>query len=112
MSRMRHPNVLAFYGASLEADRHISLVTEAATGGTLKAWLYQSEGAPLPQNRSLSARLSIAMDILHAFVYFETRKPIVLHRDLKPSNVFIMSDGRAVVADFGLAPRACVTLEQ
>ena len=103
MSRMRHPNVLAFYGASLEADRHISLVTEAATGGTLKAWLYQSEGAPLPQNRSLSARLSIAMDILHAFVYFETRKPIVLHRDLKPSNVFIMSDGRAVVADFGLA---------
>jgi len=103
MSRMRHPNVLAFYGAALEAERHISLVTEMATGGTLKAWLYQSKGVALPNKRSLNERLSIAMDILHAFVYFETRTPIVLHRDLKPSNVFIMSDGRAVVADFGLA---------
>ena len=98
MARLRHPNVLAFYGANANG-RDASVVCEYAPGGTLKQWLHENKG----KKRSLSARLGMALDIARAFAYLESRTPRVMHRDLKPSNVFVSVDGRALVADFGLA---------
>jgi serine/threonine-protein kinase TNNI3K len=100
MARLRHPNVLAFYGANTDANgTNAHVVCEYAPGGTLKQWLYENKG----KKRSLSARLEMGLDIARAFAYLESRTPRVMHRDLKPSNVFVSVDGRALVADFGLA---------
>ena len=98
MARVRHPNVLAFYGAALSESR-CDIVVEHAAGGTLKAWLHESGR----QKRSLSERLDVGLDVARAFAYLESRTPSVMHRYLKPSNVFVGMDGRAMVADFGLS---------
>jgi len=106
MARLRHPNVLAFYGAALSCSR-AELVIEHAPGGTLKAWLHQDG-----KKKSLSERLGVALDVARAFAYLESRTPSVMHRDLKPSNVFLGADGRALVADFGLARFVAASGEQ
>ncbi|MEV3987659.1 protein kinase [Streptomyces sp. NPDC049837] len=50
---------------------------------------------PLPRAHRLIADIAAAIDSLHAQGW--------VHADLKPGNVLIMADGRAVLADFGLA---------
>lgn len=97
MARLRHPNLLPFYGVSLDAA-HIALVCQYAEGGTLKHWLHSGK-----VRRSLGTRLQVVLDIARGMTYLAARTPAVMHRDLKPSNVFMTMDDRALVADFGLA---------
>ena len=95
MARLRHPNVLSFYGFGVDAEeKKCAIVCEYANGGTLKAWLYGRKRQPL------RARLEVALGIARGMDYLSSRN--VLHRDLKPSNVFMKGD-LPVIADFGLA---------
>lgn len=94
MARLRHPNVICFYGFGVDKTQRCAVACEYADGGTLKAWLYDGK------RRKLRSRLEVALDIARAMEYVSRQG--VLHRDLKPSNVF-MKGHRAIVADFGLA---------
>lgn len=49
--------------------------------------------------------VSIALQMLSAIEAAHSLSPPVIHRDIKPSNILFAPDGRALLADFGIAKR-------
>lgn len=71
------------------------LVMPFFAGGSLAAKL-QRDGTPaIAETVQLAAQLAQGLDALHARG--------ILHRDVKPSNVLLDENGRAALADFGIA---------
>jgi WD40 repeat protein len=99
VAALNHPNILTVFDVSSHAVPGAStpgipfVVTELLEGETLRE---VSRRAPTPR-RVLSFAVQVAhgLDAAHA-------KGIV-HRDLKPENVFVTTDGRVKLLDFGLA---------
>jgi len=91
---LAHPNVnqLFDYG---EWEGRPYMVLELLPGGTLEGRL--REGRPLPDADTERLASEIAAGLAHAHA-----KGLV-HRDLKPANVLCDADGRAKIADFGIA---------
>lgn len=94
LARLAHPNVLPVYEAG-SADGVAFLVSELVDGGTLRAWA----GAP----RADADKLRVLLEAARGVAAGHARA--LVHRDIKPENVLVGSDGRARVADFGLAAR-------
>ncbi len=94
----RHENILQVYYAD-EEDGLYYFVMEYIDGLDLAQLLsqYLAEGELMPH----ADVLRIGRAIARALDYAHERG--VIHRDVKPSNVMIASDGRVVLADFGLA---------
>jgi eukaryotic-like serine/threonine-protein kinase len=93
---LKHPNTVEILDFVEEPGR-IYLVMELLEGRTL-AELDREQG-PLPLRR-VCALLSQACDALHA-----AHAHGVVHRDIKPDNLFVLSDDRLKVLDFGVARR-------
>jgi hypothetical protein len=55
--------------------------------------------------------LSVARELLSAIEAAHALSPPVIHRDIKPSNILFAPDGRALLADFGIAKRLAATDE-
>ena len=68
---------------------------EFVEGATLKALLDRERRMPL------SAVIRLMEDVLAGLQYSHDQG--VVHRDLKPSNIMITREGRAKIADFGIA---------
>ena len=93
VAALSHPNILDLHDVGSEGG--VSwVVTELLEGQTLKTRL---EEGPLPWRRAVEIALALAegLEAAHARG--------VVHRDVKPSNVFLTSDGRVKVLDFGIA---------
>ncbi len=95
-SALSHPNILAVYDVG-EMEGRPFIAMEYLEGQTLRARL---GGALLPHRQALeyAVQISHGLDAAH-------RKGIV-HRDLKPENLWVTSDGRIKILDFGLAKYA------
>ncbi len=93
VAALSHPNILDIHDVGSEGGVSWA-VTELLEGQTLKARL--DEGA-LPWRRAVEVALALAegLEAAHARG--------VVHRDVKPSNVFLTSDGRVKILDFGIA---------
>ena len=90
---LNHPNILAVYDIGTEGTRAF-MVTELLEGRTLADAL--AEG-PLPARRAVDYARQIADGLAAA------HDRGVVHRDIKPGNVFVTTDGRIRILDFGLA---------
>ena len=64
----------------------------------ITGWVIKGSGRP-----SIEHIVGIIVDVAEALEYLHSRAPAIYHSDLKPGNVLIDSDGRAYLADFGLA---------
>jgi len=93
LARLNHPNLLAVYELGTD-DTVTFIVTELLEGETLFDLL---KGGPLPWRRAVEIGAAIAAGVAAAHTAG------VVHRDLKPANVFVTTDGRIKVLDFGLA---------
>jgi Tol biopolymer transport system component len=93
VAALNHPNILTIY--EIEAhDGCPYLVSEVLEGETLQQRL--REGS-LPVRKSLDIAVQTAHGIAAA------HEKGIVHRDLKPANIFITTDGRIKILDFGLA---------
>ena len=91
---LSHPNIAGIYDYG-EFDCQPYLVLEYLNGGTLERRL--ACGKPLRPAEVERVARDIAAGLAHAHARG------IVHRDLKPSNVLFDEDGRAKLADFGIA---------
>jgi eukaryotic-like serine/threonine-protein kinase len=91
---LSHPNVTQLFDYGSWEGRPY-MVLEFLPGGTLEDRL--REGRPLPDAETERIAREIATGLAHA----HDRR--LVHRDLKPANVLFDADGRAKIADFGIA---------
>ena len=90
---LNHPNIVAIYDVGFnEGSPYI--VCELLEGQTLRKLL--AEGA-------LAVRLTAdyALQMVQGLIAAHDRR--IVHRDLKPENLFVTSDGRVKILDFGVA---------
>ncbi|MCC6318519.1 MAG: serine/threonine-protein kinase [Gemmatimonadaceae bacterium] len=99
-AQLQHPHILPLYDSGS---------TAAAHGGSMEFLYYVM---PYIQGETLREKLdrehqlgideavNIATEVAAALQYAHGRG--VIHRDIKPENI-LLSDGRAIVADFGIA---------
>jgi hypothetical protein len=95
MARLQHPNVVTVFDVGEQAGRTY-LAMELVRGATLARWLDEHRDW-----RSIVALFRGAASGLAA-----AHAAGIVHRDIKPGNILVGDDGRARVADFGIAASA------
>jgi serine/threonine protein kinase len=90
---LNHPNIVAVYDVGLNQGSPY-IVCELLEGLTLRRRL--ADG-PLPVRLALDYSLQIVQGLIAA----HDRR--IVHRDLKPENLFVTTDGRLKILDFGVA---------
>jgi WD40 repeat protein len=95
VAALNHPNILSIHDFGTSGGVAYA-VMELLEGETLRARL---EGASIPQRRAVELAIQIARGLAAA------HEKGIIHRDLKPENVFLTSDGRVKILDFGLAKK-------
>jgi sugar lactone lactonase YvrE len=93
VAALNHPNILAIHDIGTN-DSAPFLVTELLEGETLRERL--AEGA-LPVRKAIDIAVQAAHGVAAA------HEKGIVHRDLKPANIFLTTDGRVKILDFGLA---------
>ncbi len=92
-AKLQHPNVVTIHDIGVHNGIYY-LSAEYIPRGTLKERI-TGEGI------SVGEALNVLCDIAHGLDYAHEKG--VVHRDVKPGNVLFRKDGRAVLADFGIA---------
>ena len=93
VAALTHPNILAIHDYGSEEGAAYS-VTELLEGQTLRQRIVEG---PIPWRKAAEIAAEIADGLAAAHA-----KGIV-HRDLKPDNIFLTSEGRVKILDFGIA---------
>ena len=93
-ARLGHPNVVTIFDV-VEDDGRPWIVMELVPSRSLRD-VVDAEGPLSPQQAAgVGLQILAALRAAHALG--------IMHRDVKPGNVLIAADGRAVLADFGIA---------
>jgi serine/threonine protein kinase len=95
--RLSHPGIVTIFDMGEEPEtRAPYIVMEFVGGQSLDKLLARDDQTlPLETALQLAVELADALDCAHG--------QGVVHRDLKPANILIAEDGRAKIADFGIA---------
>ncbi len=92
-ARLQHPNILPLHDSGA-VDELLFYVMPYVEGESLRARLEREGQLPIEDAIRIAVEVAAALDYAH-------RKGII-HRDVKPENI-LLHDGRALVADFGIA---------
>jgi eukaryotic-like serine/threonine-protein kinase len=90
---LNHPNILAVHDVGVAGDS-TWIVTELLVGETLRQ---RMDGRPLSARTVIDYAIQIATGLAAA------HERGIVHRDIKPANLFITTDGRIKILDFGIA---------
>jgi serine/threonine protein kinase len=101
VARLKHENIVPVFDVGLEDDTCF-IVTEYIEGGSLVDRIVSRLVAP-------EQAVGWACDIADALEYAHLNG--VIHLDIKPANILIGANGRAKLADFGIAKSATKTGE-
>jgi serine/threonine-protein kinase len=92
-ANLQHPHILPLFDSG-EADAFLFYVMPFVEGETLRARLNREKQLPVADALRIATEVASALDYAH--------RHHVVHRDIKPENI-LLHDGRALVADFGIA---------
>ncbi|KAA8492913.1 Serine/threonine-protein kinase EDR1 [Porphyridium purpureum] len=102
MSKLKHPNIVPFLGASVQQP-NLAIVLEFMPGGSLYRAIHRRRRnhlGPFP----LLKTLWIAYGISKGMEYLHCQYPVIIHRDLKSPNILLGSNVHEVkLTDFGLS---------
>jgi tetratricopeptide (TPR) repeat protein len=101
LAKVRHPSVLGLIEIGQE-EQQPYLVTEFLDGGTLRALLERGEPVAVARAVAIMHDVLAGLEACHAAG--------VVHRDLKPENILFDAQGRAKVADLGVALAADIVM--
>lgn len=93
-AQLTHPNIVTIYEAGEDKGRHF-IAMEYLEGQTLRDVLRVRGLLSVEEVVRIGKDLCHALDCAH--------RQNVIHRDVKPDNIYILSDGRVKLADFGIA---------
>ncbi len=93
VAALSHPNVVVVHDVGTDGGRPY-VVTELLEGETLGERLRKGS---LPLREAVETAVHVAHGLAAAHA------KTIAHRDLKPANVFLTTDGRVKILDFGLA---------
>ncbi len=91
--QLSHPHILPMHDSG-ESDGVLYYVMPYVEGETLKDRLARDGALPVDD------ALKLAREVSEALAYAHRRN--IIHRDIKPANI-LLSEGHALVADFGIA---------
>ena len=94
LAKLQHPGIVAVYDFGRTAAGHLYFVMEYVDGTDLQKML---RGEPLAPAQALEAICQICEALHYA------HRQGVIHRDIKPANILFTREGRAKLADFGIA---------
>ena len=95
--RLSHPGIVTIFDAEPNPENGSPyIVMEYVDGKPLNKVLEDNEG-----RMPLATALRLAQEIAEALHLAHSRG--VVHRDIKPENILVTSEGRAKIADFGIA---------
>jgi len=103
LSKLHHPNILLFLGASI-SNNGLFIVTEYMNRGSV----YGNLHSPLNKVNGKSKldykmKLHLLLDAARGMLYLHTFDPPIIHRDLKTQNLLVDEFGRGKLCDFGLS---------
>ncbi|XP_028249946.1 serine/threonine-protein kinase Nek5 [Parambassis ranga] len=105
LSKMNHPNIVAFIG-SFQERGSLYIVMEYCDGGDLLKRINMQRGVPFTEEKIVDWFVQICLGLKH----IHDRK--ILHRDIKAQNIFLTSGGiKAKLGDFGIARMLNNTME-
>src|SRR5690349_3982527 len=91
---LNHPNIIIIYDIG-KSGHLVYMAMEYIEGKELREML--AEGKPI----AVAKAVDIAAQVAEGLAYAHQHQ--VVHRDIKPANIMITPDGRAKIADFGIA---------
>ncbi|MEN3939893.1 family 16 glycoside hydrolase [Prosthecobacter sp. SYSU 5D2] len=94
LARMQHPGIVSVYDFGQTSQGHLYFIMEYVDGTDLHRVIHGPGLKP-------AQVLEIVAQVCEALQYAHSQG--VMHRDIKPANVLLTQDGRAKLADFGLA---------
>ena len=97
LARVAHPHIVAVHDAG-ELDGRVFLTMEFVDGASLRQWL---SGRAARKRRTWREIVRVFLEAGEGLAALHEAG--LVHRDFKPDNVLVGKDGRARVADFGLA---------
>jgi tetratricopeptide (TPR) repeat protein/predicted Ser/Thr protein kinase len=95
-AKLNHPAIVQIYDVLTEGDTSY-IVMEHVEGTNLRRLL---DDGPLPAGEVVALAGDVAQGLA------EAHRQGIIHRDLKSENVLVTPEGRAKIADFGIAKRA------
>ena len=92
-ANLQHPHILPLHDSG-EADGFLFYVMPYVEGETVRDRINHEKQLPVAEAIRIASEVAGALDYAH--------RHNVIHRDIKPENI-LLHDGRALVADFGIA---------
>jgi Tol biopolymer transport system component/tRNA A-37 threonylcarbamoyl transferase component Bud32 len=92
-ANLQHPHILPLFDSG-EADGYLFYVMPFIDGESLRDRLNREKQLPVADAVRIATEVASALDYAH--------RHGVVHRDIKPENI-LLHDGRALIADFGIA---------
>ena len=99
VARLNHPHILPVHDSG-EVDGLLYFVMPFVEGESLRHRLDREGQLPINDTVRFGAEVAGALDYAH--------RRGVIHRDIKPANI-LLSEGHAVIADFGIARAVSVS---